>query len=139
VFTLSGVFSLVSLTSHMNYQFESLADHLDLVATIAQWHWDEWGHADPTGSLEAWTTGLATRTLRDTIPTSYVALVEHMPVGSVTLVDHDMTTHQELSPWLAGLYILPAYRHQGIGSALPLLTYILPHRSLPFTIKILHS
>jgi GNAT superfamily N-acetyltransferase len=99
-------------------RIESIADHLDLVPTIARWHWDEWGHTDPTGSLAAWTAGLRQRTHRDRIPTTYVALAGDELLGSVTLVEHDMDTHRELSPWLAGLYVEPSRRGQGVGSAL---------------------
>jgi GNAT superfamily N-acetyltransferase len=98
---------------------ESIADHLDLLPTIGKWHWDEWGHADPEGSLDTWIAGLSQRTLRDQIPTTYVALSKPDELlGSVTLVDCDMDTHQELNPWLAGLYVDPDFRAQGIGSKL---------------------
>lgn len=102
------------------YRIESIADHLELVPTIAEWHWTAFssGHADPTGSLETWTAGLAERTNRDSIPTTYVALIDQEPVGSVVLVDNDMATHPELWPWLAGLYVVPEHRCKGIGSAL---------------------
>lgn len=85
---------------------------------IARWHWDEWGHADPEGSLATWTAALRQRTNRGMIPTTYVALAGGQIIGSVTLVQHDMATHPELSPWLAGIYVVPAVRGQGIGSAL---------------------
>ena len=99
-------------------QIESIADHLDWVPLIAGWHWQEWGDTDPTGSLAQWTQGLYERTLRGQIPTTYVAVEQGRPVGSVTLVEHDMEIHRELSPWLAGLYVQPQSRRQGVGSAL---------------------
>jgi GNAT superfamily N-acetyltransferase len=99
-------------------RIESIADHLDLVEVVAQWHWDEWGHADPGGSLATWTEGLRQRTNRGTIPTTYVALTGEEPIGSVTLVEHDMATRRDLSPWLAGLYVATRFRGQGVGSAL---------------------
>jgi len=99
-------------------RIESIADHLDLVDTIARWHWDEWGHCDSDGSLDAWTEGLREPTNRDRIPTTYVALDGTDLLGSVTLVEHDMATHPELSPWLAGTYVKPSHRRQGIASAL---------------------
>ena len=99
-------------------QLESIADHLDLVDLIARWHFAEWGHLDPSSTLEAWTEGLRQRTRRDEIPTTYVALEADELLGSVTLVEHDMLTRPELSPWVAGVYVVPAHRHRGIGSAL---------------------
>ncbi len=98
-----------------------IADHPELIKTIGQWHWQEWGHADPEGSLESWTQGLALRVNRNRIPTTYVALSETGDLlGSVTLVDNDMHTRPELEPWLAGLYVKPESRGQGIATALVL-------------------
>ena len=99
-------------------QIESIADHLDWAPLIAGWHWREWGHTDPAGSLAQWTEGLSERTLRDQIPTTYVAVDQGQPVGSVTLVEHDMEIRLDLSPWLAGVYVQPQSRRHGVGSAL---------------------
>jgi GNAT superfamily N-acetyltransferase len=99
-------------------QLESIADHLDRIDLIARWHFAEWGHLDPSNTLEAWTVGLRQRTRRDQIPTTYVALEADELLGSVTLVEHDMLARPELSPWVAGVYVAPAHRHRGIGSAL---------------------
>jgi GNAT superfamily N-acetyltransferase len=102
----------------MSYTIASIADHLDLVPIIARWHWAEWGHLDPEGSLEAWTAGLARRTNRNAVDALYIALADGRPVGSATLAAQDMSTHMELTPWLSGLYVLPSFRRQGIGRAL---------------------
>jgi GNAT superfamily N-acetyltransferase len=96
----------------------SIADHMHLVPTIAKWHWDEWGDADPDGSLHSWKQGLAQHANQDRIPTTYVALQEGQPLGSVTLVEHDMSIHLDLTPWLAGVYVTPEHRGRGVGTAL---------------------
>ena len=95
-----------------------LADHLDLIDTIALWHFREWGHKDPTGSVQSWADGIRRRANRNRIPTGYIALEGDILLGVVELVDHDMNSHVELSPWLAGLYVRPESRRNGIGSAL---------------------
>lgn len=97
---------------------DSIADHPHLIDTIARWHWDEWGHQDPGGSAESWAQGLRERTNRDRVPTTYVALEGEDLVGSATLVHNDMSTRPELSPWVAGVYVKPELRGQGVGSAL---------------------
>lgn len=99
-------------------RIESIADHLDLVDTIARWHWDEWGHVDPGGSAESWAEGLRERTNRDRIPATFVALDGEELLGSVTLVGNDMSTRPDLWPWLAGVYVKPGHRGEGVGSAL---------------------
>jgi GNAT superfamily N-acetyltransferase len=96
----------------------SIADHLDLIETIARWHWGEWGYLDPNGSPEKWATNLEEWTSRDHIPTLYVALRDDELLGSVSLNEHDMNTRRELSPWVSGVYVKPAARGQGVASAL---------------------
>ena len=99
-------------------RIESITDHLDLVDMIAQWHWDEWGHTDPEGSVESWTEGLRQRTRRDVIPTTYLAFDGAELLGSVTLVENDMSIRPDLTPWLAGMYVKPESRLRGVGTAL---------------------
>lgn len=99
-------------------RIDSIADHLDLIETIARWHWEEWGYLDPNGSPEKWAANLSEWTSRDRIPTIYVALSGNEPLGSVSLNEHDMSTHRELSPWVSGVYVKPDARGQGVASAL---------------------
>lgn len=99
----------------------NLSERPEAFPVIARWHWEEWGHADPDGSLESWTDRLSERNHSDRIPATFAALNDDdEPVGSVTLVDQDMRSHPELTPWLAGLFVLPTYRNLGLGSQLTL-------------------
>lgn len=95
-----------------------LADHPDLVETIARWHWEEWHQQDPVGSLPQWIERMQHRTNRDRIPIAFVAFDGEEPVGSTLLVERDMETHRELTPWLAGVYVVPTHRGQGVGAVL---------------------
>ncbi|MFN8511752.1 MAG: GNAT family N-acetyltransferase [Thermomicrobiales bacterium] len=99
-------------------QIASLADHLDLIDTIAHWHWEQWGHTDPADSLASRMAHLRRCTNRDRIPAAFVALDETELCGTALLVTDDMTTHPELSPWLASVFVAPAHRGKGIASAL---------------------
>jgi GNAT superfamily N-acetyltransferase len=40
------------------------------------------------------------------------------PVGTAGLVRTDLETRTDLTPWLAGVYVLPAFRRRGHASAL---------------------
>jgi GNAT superfamily N-acetyltransferase len=99
-------------------QIENVADHLHLIDIIALWHFREWGHVDPTGSVQSWADGLRQETNRGRVPTTFVALEGDELLGSVTLTDHDMTSHLDLTPWLAGLYVKPEKRRLGVGTVL---------------------
>ncbi len=95
-----------------------IADHLDLLPLIGRWHWDEWGQHDPEGSLESWTAGLGERVHRDRVPCTVIGFVGDTPIGTAVLVEHDMDTRLDLTPWLAGVYVERAQRGRGVGSAL---------------------
>ncbi|MDQ2788136.1 MAG: GNAT family N-acetyltransferase [Chloroflexota bacterium] len=99
-------------------RIENSADHPDFIETIARWQWGEWGHLDPTDSLAARITSLRVQTDSNRIPTTYIALEGDEPLGTASLVEYDMSTHRELSPWLASVYVTPAARGRGVASAL---------------------
>ncbi|WP_308639390.1 GNAT family N-acetyltransferase [Paenibacillus silvisoli] len=54
------------------------------------------------------------------VPRFYVALErEHdLMVGMCAVLRNDLISRQDLFPWLACLYVNPAYRGQGLGSSL---------------------
>jgi GNAT superfamily N-acetyltransferase len=97
---------------------ELLADHPTLVDVIARWHYDEWSQYRPGRTYEDWADRIAKRVRRDGIPTTFVAFDEGEPVGTSMLVEHDMETRLDLTPWLAGVYVRPEHRGRGAGSAL---------------------
>lgn len=41
------------------------------------------------------------------IPCARVAFSGRVPVGTVSLVEHNMDTRLDLRPWLAALFVLP--------------------------------
>jgi GNAT superfamily N-acetyltransferase len=96
----------------------SLADRPRVAPVIAQWHFAEWGHLYPGGTVDGWLDHIRTRMNHDRIPMTVVALDDEEPVGTCALVERDMETHPELFPWLAGVYVIPAARRRGVASAL---------------------
>jgi GNAT superfamily N-acetyltransferase len=98
-----------------------LSDYPEFVPVVAQWHWQEWGHTDPGGTLGAWTAGLARQAGADQIPGTLVAVVQGAPVGAVCLVEGDMPGSEAvsgLSPWVKGLYVDQPARRHGYGALL---------------------
>jgi GNAT superfamily N-acetyltransferase len=120
-----------------------LADHLDLVPTVAQWLHQEWGSVYPGGgSLDRTTKQIYKRAQKGRIPTAFIALDDQTPVGTACLLERDSApdraiekayaaavalgpvdikgpeTRADLTPWLAAVYVVPEYRRRGIASTL---------------------
>lgn len=98
----------------MNVRITTLAEHPEWVRWVADEHFREWGALHPGATLEAWFADRS-GTRKDGIPITLVAHDGDMPVGTASLVHNDMDTHPELSPWLAGVYVTPAWRQHGVG------------------------
>ena len=95
-----------------------LVDRPDLATVVAQWHFDEWGHLYPGGTVDGWLDHIRKRMNTDRIPMTVIALDDRgQPIGTAALVEHDMDTHRELSPWLGGVYVVPTARGRGVARA----------------------
>lgn len=105
----------------MDIVIEALSKHPECTPLVADWHWSEWGHTDPGGSLDGWIAGLARQAGADQIPGTLLALAAGDPVGAVCLVEQDMPGFPVvagLGPWVKGLYVRPSARRQGVATLL---------------------
>jgi N-acetylglutamate synthase-like GNAT family acetyltransferase len=102
----------------MDVQFAYLVDYPHFVPTLARWHFDAFGPLNPASSLEKHQTFLKRTLQKGAIPTTLIAFSGNALVGSASLVKHDLQDVMELTPWLAAVYVAPAYRERGLGSAL---------------------
>ena len=97
-------------------RIEHLAEHRDVIPTLAGWVWDQWGHLLPDETLTTLTARFQQKITPRRIPEIFVALDGDAPVGMASLIEHDLDARPDLSPWLASVYVLPAYRQQGLGA-----------------------
>ena len=95
-----------------------LKDAAEYLQTIAEWHQAEWSHLNPGETLEQRKTRMRTYLSEAFIPSMFIALEKDRLLGTAAIVEHDMDSHRELSPWLASVYVDKHYRRQGIGSML---------------------
>ena len=47
-----------------------------------------------------------------------VAKADGEPIGTCLLVESEIEPNHDVSPWLAGLFVVPEYRRKGAGAAL---------------------
>ena len=55
---------------------------------------------------------------RDRVPMTLVAMVDHALVGTVSLLDRSVASHEHLHPWVASLYVAEPWRHAGLATRL---------------------
>ena len=99
-------------------RIEYLADRPEALPILAQWQHQEWGWLRPGDTLEKRMARLEGMAKRDRIPVTVVAMEGNEVLGSASLIEHDMETRMELTPWLAGVFVGEPYRRRGIGAEL---------------------
>jgi GNAT superfamily N-acetyltransferase len=88
----------------------SLKEAPELLGTITEWHrnewWDEWADFMKACNYNWW------------IPTLFIGHIDGKPIGTSLLMEEDMTTRKDLTPWLAGVYVIPEERRKWYGTTL---------------------
>jgi predicted N-acetyltransferase YhbS len=69
-------------------------------------------------TLKEDTAGLQKLLAGDGFETSLVARIDGVPVGTCLLVRNELEPAHDLTPWLAGLAVVPEHQRRGIGRAL---------------------
>lgn len=94
-----------------------MIEYASEVETIAGWFYEEWRSLYSTETqasvqrrIESWCT-------HGKVPTALIAVSEGHVIGTVALKEHELR-QCAYSPWLAGLFVVPAFRRQGVGELL---------------------
>lgn len=99
-------------------RIDYLADYPNFIPALAKWHHQAWAYLRPDDSIEARASRIQGCCGYREIPTALIAFTGDTLIGSAMLIAHDMDTHMDLSPWLAGVFVVPDHRRRGIGAAL---------------------
>ncbi len=96
-----------------------LLRHPEHRARLAALHGAEWRHLYEDGWDEATALAELAAERAEGLPRTLVALDDDGALaGSVSLVLRDLPSRPDLDPWLASLYVLPAWRGRGLGGRL---------------------
>jgi N-acetylglutamate synthase-like GNAT family acetyltransferase len=87
------------------------------ISVLAGWHHGEWSFLNPNWSVEQREEDMRLHLTDDLVPSTFVALEEQLS-GSAAIVEHDMDSKPDLSPWLASVFVAPEHRCKGVGSKL---------------------
>lgn len=88
------------------------------IPTLATWHHAEWSYLNPGKTLGDRIAKMQKYLSSEKIPTMLIAIEGEDLLGSAALIESDMDTHPELTPWLANVYVNPDKRGLGIGGKL---------------------
>jgi predicted N-acetyltransferase YhbS len=99
-------------------KIEFLADRPEFIPRLEEWHFREWAYLRPGDSVANRVRLLQERSGRTDLPVTFVASSATELLGSAMLIHHEMDTHPQFTPWLAGVFVAPAHWGHGIGRAL---------------------
>jgi GNAT superfamily N-acetyltransferase len=100
---------------HIQLKFVKLDFDNPYITIIKENLWKEWGKPNNRPFMDK----LLDSTLGDLlVPSTWACIVDNALAGSVSLFVNDLKSRQDLSPWVACLYVQPDYRNQGIGKTL---------------------
>ncbi len=97
---------------------EHLKHHPNAIDTLSAWHFDEWSHLYPDMTLADFADDLRDCLPGAAIPATWVLVDEQGVWGSASVIEQDMTTNQDLSPWLASVYVDASRRGERLGQKL---------------------
>jgi predicted N-acetyltransferase YhbS len=92
-----------------------LADFPEHHPQVTNWLWQAFGNAQSRAFFDS----IVVSSLKKSgLPVTFIARDGDRLVGTVGLWRSDLLSRQDLTPWLAALYVDEAYRGRGIGQQL---------------------
>ncbi|MGM0638664.1 MAG: GNAT family N-acetyltransferase [Pseudomonadota bacterium] len=88
------------------------------VLRLARWEFQQWHYLNPERRLDEALFCFREQCGPGGVPSVFIALCGDTPVGMASLIADDMHDRPDLTPWLASVYVVPAWRGRGIASRL---------------------
>lgn len=99
-------------------EIQNINDIPEYIPILAGWVYNEFIHNTiPDCSHQDILHAFSSRK-NDTIPMSFAAIIDELPVGTISLFENDLKTMPDIGPWIAAVYVAPGYRGRGIASEL---------------------
>ncbi|CAA6820596.1 MAG: GNAT family N-acetyltransferase [uncultured Thiotrichaceae bacterium] len=75
-------------------------------------------YLNPGQTLEDRIQKMQTYLSDNIVPSTWFAEEDGVVLGSAAIIESDMETHPEYTPWMASVFVAPEHRRKGIGSTL---------------------
>ncbi len=92
----------------------TLSEHPHLAPAVAEWLLEEFGHARSPSFDQQVANLLAQKAPEET----FILFDDDVPVGTASLVAHDLPSRPDLTPWLASVLVRPQFRGRGYSAPL---------------------
>jgi GNAT superfamily N-acetyltransferase len=99
-------------------EIDYLADCPEFIETLAPLVAEHWRPILVQDTVESRAAKLRDHLSHNNLPIAWVAHSGLQVFGTAALRVHDLPGHEHLTPWLGGVFVIPQFRHQGIGAAL---------------------
>lgn len=99
-------------------KIDYLADHPEFIPPLAQQTLEHYRDILRDETFETRCGKLRSHMNKDALPLALVAFADAELLGMGALREHDLPGHEDLTPWLAAMFVPRQYRRRGIGSAL---------------------
>jgi GNAT superfamily N-acetyltransferase len=101
-------------TTPRQFEITCLAKRSDLVPIITKWLWREWW--ENRGLTAEETKAMYSKGQVEVgPPQTLILLADDVPVGTASLALQDLEERPDLTPWLAGVFIIPEMRGRGFA------------------------
>lgn len=100
----------------MSIKIAAVSNRPDLAPLVARWRVDAFFNYPGGYSVEEMTALIFAPP--EVPEDAFVLLDCGQPVGTAVLVRRDLDARPDLTPWLAGVFVLPAFRGRGHAAAL---------------------
>jgi GNAT superfamily N-acetyltransferase len=102
----------------MRSSIVSTADRPDLVPVTARWRWEAFFRHAGTPFDDILESAQRTAASAGPMPRTFVLFADDEPVGTASLIAHDLDERPDLTPWLASVFVTPHARGQGHAARL---------------------
>ncbi|MBV9829805.1 MAG: GNAT family N-acetyltransferase [Alphaproteobacteria bacterium] len=102
----------------MQLAIVTTSDRPELAAITGRWRWEAFFRNDGTRLEDMLNAERIGAKISSLLPTTFVMLADDEPVGMASLVERDLEDRPDLTPWLAGVYVIPEARGRGHATRL---------------------
>ena len=99
-------------------KISSLENYPEFIEILAPWVAEHWQPILTQETVESRAAKFRAHLNHDTLPIAWVAHSGGEFLVQRALRVHDLPGHENLTPWLGGVYVAPEFRNNGVGTAL---------------------